>query len=334
MTTRLEDAVISVRIETGRARSQIESIKGDVGDLDERTSQIGGRAGDARGGTMPSGGGMGGAGGGVKDPGMSSAPAQFGGGSTGTGGGGGSGSPGELQNPLKYLRSVQDLRTMTQAKSPQEMLSAAGGVVETMPGIGFFGTMARGVAAAPDAMVGALETAAAVGIELPWVSALIDSVLPDWLDEQTGGYGSKIKKALLETKGTVWKAKELGEQVKGGKLNAGEWSKTGGNLEDADWEKSHKKIDRLISGVASAHQAFSETRSLGALTSIPAGHAYTQKEFYSHFHRYAEYHDFQYRLQRRQQRALGLEMGMHMWQSVDVSYDTVANLIKAYAQRF
>ncbi len=54
MTTRLEDAVISVRIETGAARSQIQSLKSDLQDM--------GGEGDFRGGGTGGTGGIGEAG--------------------------------------------------------------------------------------------------------------------------------------------------------------------------------------------------------------------------------------------------------------------------------
>ena len=54
MTTRLEDAVISVRIETGRARSQIRDLRGDMGGDGE--GQGGGGFGGGTGGTGGGGG--------------------------------------------------------------------------------------------------------------------------------------------------------------------------------------------------------------------------------------------------------------------------------------
>ena len=84
MTTRLEDAVISVRIETGRARSQIQSLRGDLGG---QAGQPDGGGFFPPGGTTPSAGGDGGGGGGSKTPGTSTAPEAFGGSQTGAGGG-------------------------------------------------------------------------------------------------------------------------------------------------------------------------------------------------------------------------------------------------------
>ena len=346
MTTRLEDAVISVRIETGRARSQIRDLRGDMGGDGEGqggggfgggtggTGGMGGSGGGGRGDYFPDGGGPGGGGGGGGGapnlPGDSDALAVAGGG-TGTGGGSGGGSPGQLANPLKYLKGVQDLRNMIQAKSPMEMLGSAGAMMEQFPIIGWAGTAIRMGAAIPEALRGLLELGAFAGHEK--VGEFLDTIWPEWAKTDQAGLISQYTDALANTTGTLWKSIEIANKVRDGKMNTGDWAERGGGAEDREWEKQHKKVDRMISGIVSQSQAFAETRTMAGLTSIAAGQAYTFNEFGRHWNRYGEYHDFSYRLRRRNQRAASMEMGMHILQQFEVKVGTLGDMFDAYKGR-
>ena len=327
MTTRLEDAVISVRIETGKARSQIQSLKGDLGD------QAGG-GGPGGGGVFPpggTGGGGGGGEGGTKVPGTSAAGGGGGGSGTGTGGGAGGGSPGELQNPLKYLRAVQDLRNVVQSRSPQEVLSAAGGLVEQMPGwAGAIGSTMRMVASVPEAAVAIMELAS--NLQDPWggtsaATGLLGDLLPDGAAKE---WLSAITELGEAGGGTFWRAisqaKELGD-------TKGAWMQRGGDEEDRTWEAAQRKIDKLISGVTAAQQSFSETKTMSGMTSLAAGHAYTKNEYMTHFNRFAEYHDFSYQLRRRNQRQMRYEMGLHTFQSLLTSFGDMADYATGWTKR-
>jgi len=109
--------------------------------------------------------------------------------------------------------------------------------------------------------------------------------------------------------------------------------KRGGDEEDRTWEEAQKKIDKLISGITSTQQAFSETHTLAGMTSLAAGHAYTKPEYMTHMNRFAEYHDFSYQLRRRNQRQMRYEMGLHSYQSFLTSFGDVADFTGAFFKR-
>ena len=138
MATRLEDAVISVRIETGRARSQLHSLKSDIGDLGEEQRMIRQRALEAWGAYMP---------GvppgerrpppGAKRPGVSSRSDS----DTGPR----EASPGELKNPLRYLQNVRTLQEIAQGRTPGEIMAKTGGIMAEVGGETPFGKIGKAI---------------------------------------------------------------------------------------------------------------------------------------------------------------------------------------------
>ena len=334
--TRLQDAVISVRIETGKARSELRSLKSDVSDIggSQRTAQGG------AGGFFPGGGSsyVGGSGtyGGTpgKTPGRSNAPPSFGGGGAGSN----PNAPGEFVQPLRYLRAAQELRTLVQGKSPQEILSAAGGIVEQMPGFlvraNLIGTAMRAGAAAPDALVAALELAAFAGPSKEHSDALakeIGDYMPDFLGSiahtalvgaeavanwATGGGVDYIKgtdyfKAFTGTTGTLSEGLRLATERSNYK---GDWARRDPDEQSVSFERAQRLVDSLIANIVSTNDAFGETRAQSSYAAIAAGKAYTKgsdnSEFNYHWNRNAEFSAFMYRFNRRNQRAMFMQSGV------------------------
>ncbi len=220
---------------------------------------------------------------------------------------------------------------MATASNPMEIISAAGGIMEQFPIIGWAGTAIRLGASIPDALRGFMELGAFAGHEK--VGEALDAIWPEWAKTDKEGLISRYTDALANTTGTLWKSIDIANKVKDGKMNTGDWAERGGGEDDRTWEAQHKKVDRLISGIVSQGQAFAETRTMAGLTSIAAGQAYTFNEYGRHWNRYGEYHDFSYRLRRRNQRAMSMEMGMHVLQQIEVSTDTLGDLFNAYKGR-
>ena len=203
--------------------------------------------------------------------------------------------------------------------------------MESMPGIGWgnsLGTIMRGVAAVPEATVGIMELSQSLMDPGGFTGDVLAGLA------RLGGldkFSDAFKELGEAGGGTFWRTLSKADELKG-ELK-GEWMRRGGDEEDATWEKAQRKIDKLISGITSTQQAFTETHTMAGMTSLAAGHAYTKPEYMTHFNRFAEYHDFSYQLRRRNQRQMRYEMGLHSFQSFLTSFEDVADFTTGWYGR-
>ena len=280
MTTRLEDAVISVRIETGRARSQLHSLKSDIGDMSERQRVVRQRVVEAGGAHMP---GLPGEGGGApseRTPGKSQTRESY------RESGIKDGSPGELRDPFRHLEMVQSLRDIVHSKSPAQILAQTGNVLSAIDdqlkgkikALGKIGGIARFFGMAPGAIVNAAESMQAVDYFLTMVKTT--------------------------------KAEKLDPKAKSNRIDRGEWFGGVTQPEEGKFEQRMQAYDSVIAKVVSFDEAFSQTKTMAGATALVGGKAMSSKAFSRHFDRFSEFSEFTYRFNKRTRRSLTMEAGL------------------------
>ena len=213
MTTRLEDAVISVKIETEQARAELDNLSTAVGKIDDAQNVTRRRAGVAGGGPAPSV-----IGGGAPTPGPAvGKPTQVPGHGAGasTGGFGVGREVSSLEDPfrhVKHLRNIGKLNQMASSTKPTEIIKEMGGLMEELPGfLGVVGTafqvFSKGldVAAATAALAASYETKTLGAIKLGYKS----SGDPD--DQEPGWAVSKLIAATNATDQAIVFAKATNE---------------------------------------------------------------------------------------------------------------------------
>ena len=280
MTTRLEDAVISVRIETGRARSQLHSLKSDIGDMSERQRMVRQRVVEAGGAHMP---GLPGEGGGApseRTPGKSQTRESY------RESGIKDGSPGELRDPFRHLEMVQSLRDIVHSKSPAQILAQTGNVLSAIDDqfkgkysfIGKLGGAARLLGMVPGVVVNAMEATQAVDYFAQMTKTALNKDNRDIRDQQGEWFGKK------------------------GVFQPGE----------VEFEERMQAYDTVISKFVSFDEAFAQTKTMAGATALVGGKAMSPKAFARHFDRFSEFSEFTYRFNKRTRRSLTMEAGLNV----------------------
>ena len=192
---------------------------------------------------------------------------------------------------------VKSLRDIVHSKSPAQILAQTGSVLQafddqTKGKLGWvgklfkgFGGVARALGATPGFAVDALEAT-------------------QWAD-----FAANIFK--VATTPSYKERRDL----------KGEWFPGKPTKDEESLESRMQTYDNLISKVVGIDEAYSQTKTMAGATALVGGKGYSATEFMKHFDRFADYHEFTYKFNKRTRRSLSSEAG------ASLISDTLPNLV-------